>query len=808
MKNKNIFIAVIILLLFFLVNSVFSQQELSRKHKRIYKHAEKLNKNKQFDKALGLFFMVEKDIPSHIETLKNIADIYYKNLKNYSEAIVYYNKALKLLYEHIEEINKATKVKKKEKKYYNRLKEQCKNRKISCDLLLGNEPIKNKQQIINENIKPINEVDKNENESYIPLQEEDENLITIDTALSENIIDYDKYEFRTNLIDISNLTETEQLDTVKAIVIRYYNRFLEENSLDIHSENDIQNINKKWLQQTMYTDYQWFDNFKQLENKYLNQLLKLNEKKQKINELTIRYDNVKNELKYYTERKDNLVSRKELLENTKNNVLKNQLYSKLSTVPQSIVLIGRTALRAGVSGGEDKTSFERLDKAMKSKALENIKGYNISRVTLQTDDNIQQIFKKSMTGTVQTKNKYFGDIIIDLGNNKYQYSILRMEVMVFENKNIQQNRDTTSNLSDTTISVYSYNNSSNEFLNLYNNNITHQEELRLNIKVIDYLKDMNEFSELFNKKYQKKIDDALVDYQCQKEEYINKINAVKDEIKNIKETIAEKKTNKKDLEDLLRLNNDEKNRIDNLVTQYKNEYHNFVNNKISYTNQLTELDATTTRRSASADFSSLAEKCYNEIYNLKMNNINVTLYKDFNAQTYKYNETDISLYPKYNKFRILSINKLGTDDYKTYYYLNLAFEISWKKYEKEFETQSQPPRIFQVVNVNDTIEWRLSSLGSIRAYIVNNEPNWVLPTALELSNMFEKIQYLINNNSNFYENISELEWPKNNQFYLTSNKNEQNENKCVKFIETGNFSNKFINDMDMINIIEYSKIEN
>ncbi|RLD58825.1 MAG: hypothetical protein DRJ01_12095 [Bacteroidetes bacterium] len=118
----------IILITFIFTFGIVNSQELKGKDKLIFKKAEKLTHQKKYLTAIHYYEEILKS-NEHVETLMNIADIYFISLsqKNYNKALEFYQRAESAINSAI---NKNRKLEKRKK--IKELKQTCTNNIKIC----------------------------------------------------------------------------------------------------------------------------------------------------------------------------------------------------------------------------------------------------------------------------------------------------------------------------------------------------------------------------------------------------------------------------------------------------------------------------------------------------------------------------------------------------------------------------------------------------------------------------------------------------------------------------------------------------
>jgi hypothetical protein len=115
-----------------------------------------------------------------------------------------------------------------------------------------------------------------------------------------------------------------------------------------------------------------------------------------------------------------------------NERLPDELSSKLATIPESIVLVGRIRTRPNV---KNKTILDKLDRKMQDYAINQIAGTRYQNYIRQVDGGVPKYLEERKTvGKAEIADSYYKDFLIipeDLPDGeaqRYFYKILRIEV--------------------------------------------------------------------------------------------------------------------------------------------------------------------------------------------------------------------------------------------------------------------------------------------------------------------------------------------------------------------------------------------
>ncbi len=497
-----------------------------------------------------------------------------------------------------------------------------------------------------------------------------------------------------------------QLKELKKFISKFYQ--LNKDSLNQSYETIIK-TSHSWIKKNAFKQYEWFDN--------------LEKKEQEFREATDRYDScvrtkikIDNEIKIAKNDSIGIINKLKIASEDSasfadiyNTVLKDELMTKLSTIPQSIVLVGRIA----ESNNESKAQrLMDLMTVMTDIAIKSVNGYTIITQRFSGDSGLSSLYSLSSEGIAETVDKYYKSLVINpnVNNNKlFFYEIYRIEVFPF-NKNIKDFKTKTEKLktlSDTSLlkkdidvyvpdivggSIKSLDEKIIEDNRVLDGKATSLKDHRLDgekyTDVRDFIKMISKTSDDFNKEYDKRIAAAINDYKLKRKQYFGKILAVQ----NMMKEIINEKRRIRDRLDSLRVQEQNLIRLrtgsvrDNYIKS-KHAYQDFYMMKNQLVNQLAVISIENVDNGIEGGFEGLVKECYNSVVSNLQKRYNKTtvfheIYQNQGEDIIGLEKSEVNYRPELDSFKVLSMIKYNKNE-ETYLSLNMAFNVKWKIDDKD-----------------------------------------------------------------------------------------------------------------------------
>jgi hypothetical protein len=672
MKTK-VFYALAAVFLLFISHDVLSQ-DMDKHYKKFLKEANKEKKKGNYLFAKDRYEMVIAKYPGHLESLLGCADIEYEHKNNFKDALAHYKQALKVINQNIEQLSFA--IKRKEKKALAKEKERkhsIENKIHSCKSYLGQEDDKNsgrREKMLDKVSPKIAEPERN------PYNE------SADDTRGSNSSDYsgiNESAFLTPFFPVNSKDKTRQVVQIVDVVEKTYDDLKNDNDSKQHSYSDIIKINNTWFSKIRYSQLTWFERLKDFEEYYRDRLEEYNgierEKLKRENEKAIKINLIKGlEAKKAIDEEEN-----RNLNNILNIVLKEELKSKLATIPKSIVLVGRIK---HTEAGEDVFSKVLMDEMMQ-KAVKQVNGYQILNELYSTEGSVSQLYEITFDGIAQITDKFYRPMKKSFKDEMRTYKICRLDVFPFNEKEVGsvQPKETIKGdevLYDT--DVYEIKEDYNKLRELPNYEETSLQDHKFKEDEIEFIKTLNQFSNDLTDDYTKKIQEAVSQYKSKLQTTQDKLT-ISSSI--YKELLIDLEQEKQELENVeQKIKQLDTSLINNYENEYKSamlDYEEFYITKMQYVNQLHVLNTYDWGKTHKEGFKNLAEKCYNAIdKNLSKKYAKNTIFKEVNKgnKVLGLEEYTINYTYEIDSFRIISLDKYqaGDDDYMS---LNLAFAIKW-----------------------------------------------------------------------------------------------------------------------------------
>lgn len=575
--------------------------------------------------------------------------------------------------------------------------------------------------------------------------------------------------YLTDTISISGKSKKEQLEIITNQVEMIYDSLWDQKLFfdSTYTYDVVQEINTKWLDEHSPSDYKWFTILKTKEDQYLLAEQEYNGTINAINKLD-------NDIRILEEEIDNLYTKIEIDSNNLRKInitlekeLPKGLLSKLATIPQSIVLVGRIRIEGTLQRTELVAS---LDKGLKHHAIKQLKGSNYKIATVMLDEHIEKILLINEEGyNTQTIDSYYSDLnkIIwkesEGGPGKYAYFIQRIEVYPFlkNSPNNQENGSEYAANNKAEVDVYdivflSQDGSGNsmKLRNLDRGTFSSLSDHDFEDQQRKYLSFLTDHSASLNEKYKQKILKVREEYNLQN----LRMQEQKESIERILDTLNTSVDNRK--MDLQRAKRErERFQMEKIEVTKKedyidkrNRYIQFYKNRQGFTNKLVVKSGTDDSKDFKQILIEMTRKNFAAIDELTKNDTKITVYKEISdsANRIDHEETSISYKPNFEKFRILSMGITNTN----FLTLNIAYIVNWNT-QSPIRIQEAPDRI---VDAQNQLQWKLYNPHTSYFAYAGDTEEWRLPTMDELEKLFLGAQEYLASSGNDLLMNTQLEW--------------------------------------------------
>ena len=329
---------------------LLNAQKLKGEDKKHLKQAEQLQDNKKYEPALKLYEGLRQ---SHTDNTDILLGIGYcqKQLRKFDDAINTYQQLIEILEEKIAILDfSVSKKDEKKQKSLVILKRNIKRKLKGCKSLKEDENQQSEKRL-REDVygKSQEENKKPENRSTIkpPVYEQHPGMnkksnkrkqaqTSGATTFVPHKININNGGFLTNYIGLQSKSEKYQKKEIKNYIAEIYDALEEGMSSHKYDYKDVMGINNSWMKDNRLKSYSWFEDLKKKEKQY-------REIQDQYDAIVSKKRMLENELK--TSISDNLLNAQKIEINKKDSlnlirfrdyVLKDELKSKLSTIPQSI----------------------------------------------------------------------------------------------------------------------------------------------------------------------------------------------------------------------------------------------------------------------------------------------------------------------------------------------------------------------------------------------------------------------------------------------------------------------------------------
>ena len=705
MYIKLKYLACIFPILLLLTQSL-TGQEIEKSYKKEYKKALKQIEENNFSFAIKELENLNEIYPNNVDILYFLAYCNYK-LKDYNKAIGLFNQVSKLIDKRFEELWRISIKNNKQQKEYSKLKklkkttvaqlESCQTMKLESNRKYRE---KNEEELkkdferlkiaddkaLAENVKEIHTDNKikgaNVETPTIKSYESDSSSINISYE------DYNKIPI--GWIELISTNETEQINKIKEIVSNQFRLLQSKDGLSINKYETIIKRNHEYTAEYAFKQYEWFEFLKQKERDYRDVLDKYNETVNERTKIKNALDIAINDTIGIAQKIKIAIDDSLRIANIKNIALLAELRSKLSTIPQSVVLVGR------ISHKEGQNSKERADILMTKMTKMAIKlknGRQILNSTLTENDELSELYEISTEGIAQTADKYFKSLKQALKEEIYTYEIYRIEVFPFninselESNTSMEHEQKTSSPVFNDIDIYLVSGNGNVFTPLLDVDFDYRfgqtsnaEEHGFNDSEKAFIDLISKTSDDFNKKYNAKVQEVISQYNSNKKYYNGLLFEYSNKIRPLRANLYESKRTVDSLKNLFnQLDLDREEILKNNYNYARQDYEDFYKQKPQFINQLEILSIENFDGTYEEGFRELAAKSYySVIQNLSKRFNKTTIFKEScsSGENLSLSEIQIDYKPVITSFDVLTLGKYVSGDI-VYLTLNLAFQIKW-----------------------------------------------------------------------------------------------------------------------------------
>lgn len=502
----------------------------------------------------------------------------------------------------------------------------------------------------------------------------------------------------------------QQVKKVKDEVLEQYDKIENKNDWFSNDFNEILEINNDWLRHSAISKLSWFSGLKAKEKEYLvsiDQYEVLRQEKDRLfNTRTIILEEISNlDLKTRWENEKRLD-----LQNKLQTRLKEELKGKLSAIPQSIVLIGRTKLsddRHGLSIQEARTRRnQKLMEEMQKEAIRLVGGQKIDMYSSMQDNELKQFFSTTSQGTAQTIDNYYKDLNIEFKQEgKFTYLISRIEVFPLDNAtmNGSANEASSSNVfnggnMNTTVyqwieqdSLLENCSNSRDRKKFYAHKFKDQER--------NYLDFQTRFSQSLNDRYKAEIEKAGMEYDQSVRETQFFINQSLNNIMSYEKSSATLQDSLQVVEDILRTMDSQIAESRAKAQRLAREYQVYYRSKNSQINKLVIQSSMESNYSTKETFRSMVDKTLSGLEDIRKKSQSLVVYKEVTSdgESIKASEHTVEFEPVLRRFRILSMNKFEDEEGDIFYSMNIAYDVGWNPI-RETREQDTPVETQPVAN--------------------------------------------------------------------------------------------------------------
>ena len=877
-------------------------QELQSDGKKKLKTASKLIKKGNFNAANDIYTQLLTEYSNNDNVLWAAAEN-SERINDFSTALANYTSLVMIYETQIEDLMFSSgKKDKKLKSVITKKKQKAKNKIRSCEskikegaqrnsmlsdtdkkdrlekeqnnfrsTALGTEVISNSSKQSSSTNE--NELNKNTNNEILYKPIDSQNNSKENQSYEEEGIDISDVDFSkipplrvpdkgvlTNFIGLQTRGKHDQIEEIQRYIDLYFDQLKKQGRHTSNDYHDIINLSHNWVKKNTLMQYGWFEDLKTKEGIYRSIVDEYNtharDRKRLENDLQIQLGDSLGIAQKIRINKDDSLRLHEIYDNA----LTEELKSKLSTIPNSIVLCGRIKQDA-----ETQEHTKLLMNAMTDIAIKKVNAYNILSYRYSENDKLEELYELTTEGIAQTADKYYKNLrvtkLLDNDAILYDYEIYRIEVFPFNEKAKKSSRamnspeNSNSNFLSTDLNIYNIKVKGNtlEFNELINKNglvvpgsITNTESHEFGPDVLKFVNMISNSSEEFNTQYNIKIKEAIGQYESERNIYKDKITKIgrankqlyNDQFLNHLKTDSIR-------EQLLTLSSEHEDLMKEDYKDTKQDYVAHYQNKYQSINQLEVINAEQISTGGfERGFQNLVTDCYVAIKeNISKKYSKTTIFKEvqFGTENMGLEAFETNYKPIIDSFQILSMNIYSIHG-ENFLALNLAFKIKWmmegvsasksqnlmpitdseiliddKLEEQEIENESshsnstEPNKTPEAIIKSNTINWKLYSNDLISLTIYQKDINstkWRLPD-------YEELMKIMDNEENQMKIIQNLkpiidDYGLSAISFISSNTSYDNDNLEINLgvqidLETSACSKKEISSGNSIFIVQVKK---
>ena len=670
MQNKSIVRGC--LLLFFIIlqlSSAAQVSQLSKDDLSIYKKALKGIEDDP-EEAFKILHPLKDAYPANVDVCFEVAECYNK-MKKYTKAINEYNYVTSLIKtaQNAPGFGKDQRL----KESFEELLKKCKTQRDVC------------KELVEENNAPPPTPDNNNQSDNTNNDQKENQDINNNQA---GFLDYADDGF----IPFQSTDPAAQKAELRAHVEQLFKaKFVQNSAGEEQNGNKLMEINQKWLSDNATINYEWFEVFKQKEDVLIKAIMSYVAKHDSLTQTANDLESNRTRLTFYRAQLKSEQDRLRYLEDFIDKEIKNRIFAKLATIPQSIVMIGRIEIK---DAGTDPVKIYRqlsdeIDSKLKVMAIERIKGFTFQQSTFTSNNNLRSVFVKTLKGKAKTTDTYYQRIIKSNGPDKFLYKVIRIEVNPYDTSATSTGASGTSGGGesgsntiserrfdafrvDTTCKVWQMNDGAETSIDI-------NSDLQFQPEVNRYLKFLCKFSNNLNFKYQEKIVQAAEQYEREIEEVNIRRDTIKAKIARVVNNISTREGNINRFLSILA----DTMRIYTLKQSVHNAYDDYVKeykSKTTVTNQIFNVSSAADPLPDITLFGNLSEKCYGVVDDIKRNEVMISVTKIVNEDknTIKNSRLSVKFEAIPKEYMVLSINKVKSNaEAEPILFLNVAFKIGY-----------------------------------------------------------------------------------------------------------------------------------
>jgi hypothetical protein len=551
-----------------------------------------------------------------------------------------------------------------------------------------------------------------------------------------------------------NMNETEKINIIKDEVRKLYDKKNKNGNQSIQNTNNLHKTNDSWHIATKLYFSNWRDTLNKLQSNLTHAQSSLNLLLDSLYSLKIAKTKSEARIK---ELYDAIEIEKKKLSRAESKIKdnKNDIRSKLASIPKSIILVGRIERDEEL---QFKDNQRILNNAMLNKAELIVKGQTVidtkdinNSTLLSLGENFFSILECISTIEESSPESNTKNISNRQSETvQYIYSILRIEVY----RNAEPRSETTNlveQISSQHIEIWDPDSLSEE---VYSN-------LKLNENEKDFIKKQQKFIEYMNPKHSLEKEKAINEFIKTSKSLDNEINKITNQInKLINDTIHEKRKLNGYINSISIINS----RINEEYISFENlqkKYYNFYNKKYLFLNkkEVEQAEERSDHNSTPVVFSNMAEKIYENVNDLSTRESSTVIYQNKKEKTdedyYNYNfiQRTITYNPQLEAFRIINLNTYkennpmpGAGSQIDFAFLNIAFRYKqtfsavpeWKINYQERELREVNDGIvfkrfyYDITDKINEDQYGQTGDSEMIQSILNNNRVWLMPDSAVL----------------------------------------------------------------------------